>query len=88
MGLSVGLTTINANFDTSAAYSSLGQTKVLYATSSSTPRCKSQVPAKETKCLSCFGFLKCADPIHVISDGNYIMVFCRLNIFGEMLSLI
>ena len=21
----------------------------------STPRCKSQIPAKETKCLSCFG---------------------------------
>ena len=39
----------------STAYSSLGRTKVLYATSLSTPRIKSQVPAKKTKCQSCFG---------------------------------
>ena len=71
----------------SAAYSSLGRTKVLYATSfvllghlrkprvltplrslrvrnevelvplacEDAPRCKSQILAKETKCLSCFG---------------------------------
>ena len=36
-----------------AAYSSLGLTKVLYATSL-VFLCKSQVPAKETKCLSCW----------------------------------
>ena len=36
------------------AYSSLGRTKVLYATSF-VLRCKSQIPAKEFKCLSCFG---------------------------------
>ena len=39
-----------------AAYSSFGRTKVLYATSlDSTSRCKSHVPVKETKCLSCYG---------------------------------
>ena len=38
-----------------AAYSSIGRTKVLYATSLLLLDAKKQVPAKETKCLSCFG---------------------------------
>ena len=38
-----------------AAYSSLGRTKVLYVTSLVLLGEKKQVPAKETKCLSCFG---------------------------------
>ena len=39
-----------------AAYSRLGRTKVLYATSLVLLGIKkSQVPAKETKCLSCYG---------------------------------
>ena len=37
-----------------AAYSSLGGTKVLYATSLVLLGAKSQIPAKETECLSCF----------------------------------
>ena len=37
----------------------------------STLRCKSQIPAKETKCLSCFGrnFINVLTPIHIIRDG-------------------
>ena len=35
-----------------AAYSSLGRSFVFNFLS--IPRCKSQVPVKETKCLSCF----------------------------------
>ena len=47
-----------------------------------TPRCKSQVPAKETKCLSCFGknFWNVLTPIHIIRD-SYTKIFCRLNVF-------
>ena len=64
-----------------AAYSSLGQTKVLYATSL-VLRGASQIPVKETKCLSCFGrnFWNALTPIHIISDG-YAKVFCWLNVF-------
>ena len=66
-----------------AAYSSLGRTKVFFLCSClSTPRCKSQVPAKETKCqLLWKRFLKCADMtrIHFTNEG-YTEVFCRLNI--------
>ena len=60
-----------------AAYSSLDRTKVLYATSLRSPRCKSQIPAKETKCLSCFGrnYENVLTPIHIIRDG-YAKVFC------------
>ena len=52
----------------------------------STPRCKSQVPVKETKCLSCFGrdFWDMLTPIHVISNGDT-KVFCRLNIFQSLI---
>ena len=47
-----------------AAYSSLGRTKFFLSNFLRTLRCKSQVPAKETECLSCYRkkFLKCADP--------------------------
>ena len=45
-------------------------------------RCKSQVPAKETKCLNCFGrnFWNVLTPIYIIRD-SYTKVFCRLNVF-------
>ena len=38
-----------------AAYSSLGRTKILYATSLVLQGAKAKIPAKKTKCLSCFG---------------------------------
>ena len=46
----------------------------------STPRCKSQVHAKETKCPSCFkrDFWDMLTQIHVVCDGDT-KVFCRLN---------
>ena len=62
-----------------AAYSSLGRTKVLYAISFVLLGEKSQVPAKETKCLSCFGKknseMCCQTPIHIIRD-SYTKVSC------------
>ena len=50
------------------------------------PRRKSQIPAKETKCLSCFGrdFRDMLTPIHVICNGDT-KVFCRLNIFQSLI---
>ena len=52
----------------------------------STPRCKSQNPAKETKCLSYFGrdFYDMLTPIHVISNGDT-KIFWRLNIFLSLI---
>ena len=47
-----------------------------------TLRCKSQVHAKKTKCLSCLGrhFWNVLTPIHIIRD-SYTKVFCWLNVF-------
>ena len=48
----------------------------------STPRCKSQVSAKETLSLSCFvrNIRDMLTPIHILCDC-YAKIVCRLNIF-------
>ena len=67
-----------------AAYSSLGRASFV-CNFLSTPRCKSQVPVRETECRSCFGrnSQNVLTPIHIIRDG-YTKVFCRLNVFPSL----
>ena len=52
----------------------------------STPRCESQVPAKKTKNLCCFGWniRDRLTPIHVLCNC-YAKIFCGLNVFQSFL---
>ena len=55
-----------------AAYSSLGRTKVLHATSLVLLGAKAKFLRRKPSCLSCFGrdFRDMLTPIHVISNGD------------------
>ena len=63
-----------------AAYSSLGRTKVLYATSIALLGAKVKFLRRKQSVIVA---LHAPNPIHVISDG-YTKVLCRLNIIQSL----